>query len=83
VAELAVKAAVEHAGAVTAQSLNTTTERKAKVDLNPRYGAWSGTDLQVLLGPEPLVADVLNAPANAPDSAAATPVAATPSGQSG
>jgi hypothetical protein len=82
-AELAVKSAVQRAGAVTAQSLNTTAERKANVDLNPRYGTWSRTDLQLLLAPEPLVADVLNAPANSPESAAAAPVAGTSSGQSG
>jgi hypothetical protein len=75
VAELGVKSAVQNAGAVTAQALNTSAERKATVVLNPRYGAWSRADLQLLLAAEPSPSDVLNAAANTPPIAAVPPTA--------
>ena len=77
-AELAVKQAVEAAGASASQAVINRDELAAHVDLDPRYGVWHSSSAQVVLPPEPKVVDVLNAPANSPATATSTAAAATP-----
>jgi hypothetical protein len=78
-----VQRAAQTAGSAKAQTVINADERKADVQLDPRYGTWRSKTAQVLLPVEPVPTDVLNAVVNSPETVAAAPSSSTATPASG
>jgi hypothetical protein len=73
-----VNSAAENAGATLARTAIDAAEKRASVNVDPRYGSWDPTEAQILPPVSPAAVDVLNATVNSPATTTAA-AAATPS----